>query len=372
MNWFGHNIKTLVVKVGSNVLGDHESLRQDFFKNFSRDVALLCRSGIRVVIVSSGAIATAMTCLNKKQRPQSIQQKQAFAAVGQPVLMGEYLRVFGAESITVAQVLITQDDVVSRRRFLNAKNTFSELLDRGIVPIVNENDTVAVDELKFGDNDRLSASVAQLVDADLLLILSHVDGLYDSDPRKNKESKLIARVTQIDDTLRAHLFVSGENRSVGGMASKLVAAQSCMDFGIPVFITNGLNVAALGQLTRGETVPGTLFEPSQTPLAARKHWIGHVLKEQGKLILDAGAVQMIREQGKSLLPIGIKSLEGKFQRGDCVVLCDESGEHVAKGLVDYSCQELEKIKQRKSGDIESILGYSYGNEVVHRDNLVVM
>lgn len=372
MNWFGHNIKTLVIKIGSHVLGDDRSLRRDFFECFARDVAGLCQSGIRVVVVSSGAIATAMTRLHQKQRPQSIHQKQAFAAVGQPVLMGEYLRVFDAEKITVAQVLITHDDVVSRRRFLNAKNTFCELLDRGIVPIVNENDTVAVDELKFGDNDRLSASVAQLVDADFLLILSHVDGLYDSDPRKNKRSTLIERVTQIDDKLSAHLFKSGQNRSVGGMATKLIAAQSCMDFGIPVFITNGLNVSALNHLTHGEAVRGTLFEPSQTPLAARKHWIGHVLKEHGKIVLDAGAVRMIREQGKSLLPIGIKSLEGKFQRGDSVLLCDENGQHVAKGLVDYSCQELEKIKQRKSGDIQAILGYTYGNEVVHRDNLVVV
>ena len=370
MNFQGHNIKTLVIKIGSNVLADEITLRADFFKKLACCVNALRDDGVRVLIVSSGASATAMSVLGKKQRPQSIPEKQAFAAIGQPLLMDQYLKVF--QNVRLAQVLLTHDDVTNRRRFLNAKNTLAELLNRQVLPIINENDTVAVDEIKFGDNDRLSAAVAQLVEADLLLILSHVDGLYDADPHLNPNSQVIERVTHVDDSVRQYLFHGADPRSVGGMATKLMAAQSCMEFGIPVFITNGLKDDVFENLLKGKKIPGTYFEPSGTPLAARKIWIGHVLKEKGRLVIDDGARAALVDKGRSLLPAGVLKIEGDFHRGDCVGIYETSGKLVARGLVDYSCIEVEKIKNHQSSAIEKILGYSYSDVVVHRDNLVIL
>lgn len=249
----------MVIKIGSHVLSDEDSLRCDFFEALARQVLLLRKKGLNVVLVSSGAIATAMTVFGRHTRPQAIAEKQAFAAIGQPLLMGEYLRVFGKLKIPVAQVLLTSDDVAHRKRFLNARHTMLKLLDIGVVPIVNENDTVAVDEIKFGDNDRLSASVAHLIEADLLLILSHVDGLYDSDPRHNPQSRLIPHVKKVDAKIEKYIFADVGHRSVGGMASKVLAARNCLKLGIPVFVTNGLQADVIGKMARGEKIRGTFF-----------------------------------------------------------------------------------------------------------------
>lgn len=367
---FSSPVRRVVVKIGSSVLSGESGLKTPFFSRLAAQVNGLRERKIEVVIVSSGAVAAAMAAFGATAKPKLIPEKQAFAAYGQPLLMKSYIAAFGKRGIDVAQILLTHPDLENRNRFLNARQVFNELIARGIVPVVNENDSVAVEELKFGDNDRLSAYVANVAEADLLVILSHVDGLYDGDPLKNPASRLIRTVDCLDDRLRGFVFDGGNALGTGGMASKLDAAEACMDFGIPVFVTNGTKRDCLTKIFEGEAV-GTLFRPSLSPLTARKHWIGRVLKPRGEITVDDGAKLALTAGKRSLLPSGVTAVSGRFDHGDCVAVRDGDGLVVAKGLVSYAAWEIDKIKGRKSSEIEKILGYKVADEIIHRDDLVM-
>jgi len=364
-------IKRLVVKIGSSVLSDASGLKSAFFAHLAEQVAELKSSGVETVIVSSGAVAAAMAAFGQAKKPHLIPEKQAFAAYGQPLLMQHYTAAFKKKGLPVAQILLTHPDLENRNRFLNAKLVIDELLGRGIIPVVNENDSVVVEELKFGDNDRLSAYVSNVAEADLLVILSHVDGLYDGNPEKDANTKLIPIVEKVDSATGQLVFQNKNELGTGGMASKLEAAQIGLDFGIPVFITNGTKKGCLTKIFSSSAV-GTYFQPNLSPLSARKHWISKVLKPKGEIVVDTGAKDALTAKKRSLLPSGVKAVKGHFERGDCIAVNDVGGKLVAKGLALYSWWEVEKIMGRKSIEIEKILGYKYADEIIHRDDLVVL
>lgn len=363
-------IKRLVVKIGSSVLSDANGLKSAFFTHLAEQASELKSSGVEIVIVSSGAVAAAMAAFGQAKKPHLIPEKQAFAAYGQPLLMQHYITAFKKKGISVAQILLTHPDLENRNRFLNAKLVLNELLGRGIVPVVNENDSVVIEELKFGDNDRLSAYVSNVAEADLLVILSHVNGLYDGNPEKDSNAKLIPIVEKVDSATGQLVFQNKNELGTGGMASKLDAAQIGLDFGIPVFITNGTKKGCLTKIFSDSAI-GTYFQPNLSPLNARKHWISKVLKPKGEIVVDAGAKDALIAKKRSLLPSGVKAVKGHFERGDCIAVNDVGGKLVAKGLALYSWWEVEKIMGRKSIEIEKILGYKYADEIVHRDDLVM-
>lgn len=365
------NIKRVVIKIGSNVLSGGTGLRKPFFTHLAAQIGFLHRRGIKAVIVSSGAIAAGMAALGLTRKPHPIPEKQALAALGQPLLMNTYARSFVRHKMRIAQILLTQSSLENRNHFLNARHAIQALLNKDIVPIINENDTVVVDEIKVGDNDQLSAHAANLVEADLLVILSDVDGLFDKNPAAHADAKLISRVGKIDEGILGMVYENHTVSSTGGMATKLRAAQIATGYGIPVFITSGFRRYFLRDLLLGKAV-GTLFEPSLDPLAARKHWILNVLKPKGRIVVDAGARRALIENKKSLLPSGITLVDGVFEIGDCVAIHDDGDALIAKGLASYSRQELERIRGIKSSQIEKTLGYRYGDEAIHRDDLVLV
>jgi len=321
-------------------------------------------------VVSSGAVAAGKADLGITGRPPTIPLKQAAAAIGQSRLMRSYKEEFRARDQLVAQVLLTRDDLANRRRYLNARNTVMTLLDYGVIPIINENDTVVVDEIRFGDNDNLSAMVTNLVEANLLVILSDVDGLYERDPRQHPEAQLITEVERITEEIEAMAGGTANSLGTGGMATKIKAAKRAALYGAATVIINGCQEGQLSRLFAGEEI-GTYFLPARDRMAAKKHWIAFTKKPRGKLFVDDGAKNALVDRGKSLLPSGIKGVEGGFDRGDAVRLCDLQGVEFAKGVTDYSLSELLRIMGKKSSEIESILGYKYGDDVVHRDNMVL-
>lgn len=310
--------------------------------------------------------------LGLKERPRTIALKQAVAAVGQGRLMRVYDDLFTALQQPIAQVLLTRSDVIERSRYLNAYNTFAELLQLGVIPIVNENDTVAVDELKFGDNDTLSALVASLVEADWLFLLTDVDQLYSADPRQQPDAQPIGRVERIADLISLQVQVGdrGSRWGTGGMATKIAAAEIATAAGVRTVITEGRSPRNLLRILAGEAL-GTQFEPQPRPINARKRWIAHALVPAGKIYLDPGAVVAVSQLGKSLLAAGITAIAGEFQSQDAVVLCDPDGEEIGRGLVNYSSLELNRIQGHRSEEIPGILGYPGAETVVHRDNLVL-
>jgi len=336
----------------------------------SRGVGDLRRQGLEVILVSSGAVAAGKGELGIVGRPPTIPLKQAAAAIGQSRLMRSYKDALRLEKFSVAQVLLTRDDLANRRRYLNARNTLMTLLEYGIIPIINENDTVVVDEIRFGDNDNLSAMVTNLVDAHLLVILSDVDGLFDRDPKHFANARLLPLVERVTDEIEAMAGTHGTDLGTGGMLTKLKAAKRASLYGAATVIVNGRTPEVLSRLFSGEEI-GTFFLPARDRLAAKKHWIAFTKKPRGKLLLDDGARRALVERGKSLLPSGISGVDGSFERGDAVRLCALDGTEFAKGVINYSQPELIRIMGKKSAEIESILGYKYGNEVVHRDNLVL-
>lgn len=364
------HVRRVVIKIGSGVISGEEGLDLDQIDSICRDIIGLRKRGFEVVLVSSGAVAAGKGELGIVGRPQNIPLKQAAAAIGQSRLMRAYkdaLRPFG---VTVAQVLLTRDDLANRRRYLNARNTLMTLLEHGVLPIINENDTVVVDEIRFGDNDNLSAMVTNLVEAQMLVILSDVDGLFESDPRQNPQARLITEVERITDEIEAMAGDEGGPLGTGGMATKIKAAKRATLFGAGTAIINGRTPHNLQFLFDGHEM-GTYFLPVRDPIASRKHWIAFTKKPRGKLLLDEGARKAITDGGKSLLPSGICSIDGEFDRGDAVRLCSLDGREFAKGVTNYSALELMRIIGHKTSEIEIILGYKYGDEVVHRDNLVV-
>lgn len=365
-------MKRLVVKIGSNILSDKkEGIDTTRISSIARDIHALHEKGYEVVVVSSGAIAAGMRKLGLKEKPKDIKLKQAAAAVGQSRLMWAYERSFSEYEMKAAQVLLTRDDLSDRKRYINAKNTLLTLLTYKIIPVINENDTVAMDEIKFGDNDYLASLVAGLVEAEQLVILSDVDGLYTEDPRQSAKAKLIECVEEITPELERKAGGTGSIVGTGGMYSKLLAAKRAMSYGIAVHIISGRKDGLLLSLIEG-TQTGTMFKPRQERLSSRKGWIAYGSRSKGNLVIDDGASKALIEGGKSLLPSGIITVEGLFDIGDAVSCVDARGHRVAKGLTNYSSSETEKIKGKKTTEIEKVLGYKYSDEVIHRDNLVVV
>lgn len=363
--------QTLVVKIGTSSLTQPDGLLAlSTIAMLVETLSQLRRQGHRVVLVSSGAVGVGCARLGLTERPRTIALKQAVAAVGQGRLIRVYDDFFTSLQQPIAQVLLTRSDLVQRSSYLNIERTLRELLALGVIPIVNENDTVAVDELKFGDNDTLSALVASLVRADWLALLTDVDRLYSADPRQNPDAEPILRVEHIDQ-LNVQVGDRGSQWGTGGMVTKIAAAQIAAGAGVRTVITDGRSPRNLEKILQGEAI-GTQFEPLPRPASARKRWIAHGLVPLGKLLLDDGAVRAIRKAGKSLLPAGIIGVEGSFDSHDPVKLCDRHGQEVARGLVNYSSTELAKIQGRRSDEIALVLGYAGDETVVHRDNLVLL
>ena len=363
--------RRLVVKVGSGVIAHPQGgLREEVVSGLALDLAGLRNQGMEVILVSSGAVAAGIGVLGLQGRPKSIPAKQACAAVGQAHLIWAYERHFERWGQKVAQVLLTRDDLEHRRRYLNARNALFTILKMGVIPIINENDTVMVEEIKFGDNDNLSALVAMMAEADLLVILSTVEGLYTCDPSRGGAS-LLREVKSINGELWK-CDVSGlSSVGTGGMASKVEAIKKVVASGIPAVIALGDEPRVLWRILEGEEV-GTFFLPREERLVGRKMWIGYTLQPVGSLVIDDGAVEALVRRGKSLLPRGVLEVRGVFEMGDPVSCLDKDGREVARGLVNYSSPEIERIKGVHSSKIQDVLGYHHSDEVIHRDNLVVL
>ena len=361
----------IVIKIGSNIIASERGLNQRRISSITSEIAGIHARGHEVVVVSSGAVAAGMRRLGLKSRPGDIKHKQAAASVGQSVLMWVYEKYFAKHRIKVAQILITRDAFYDRARYINAKNTILTLLDYRVIPIINENDSVSIDEIKFGDNDQLAALVAGLCDAQRLIILSDVDGLYTKDPKRYRDAKLIETIEEITPEIERSAEVTTSVFGTGGMYSKLMAARRAMDYGITVNIINGNKRGLIAKIINGQPC-GTEFRPRGKRYSGKKGWIAFGIKAKGSLVIDDGARDAILKRGKSLLPSGIVSVEGRFSSGDAVYCIGTDGQRIAKGLTNYSSEEVEKIKGRKSSEIEGLLGYKYSDEVIHRDNLVLL
>lgn len=363
--------KRVVIKIGSTVLtGRTTGVDKKRIEAISDDIAWLRAKGVETVVVTSGAVSAGMHKMGLKEKPRVIDLKQAAAAVGQSALMRLYEKGLARHEIGVGQMLLTSEDLMDRRRFLNARNTLGKLIEHGFVPVINENDTVSVEELKFSDNDNLAAFVTNLAEADTLVILSDVDGLFDMDPA-NPDARLITDVGCITPEVEKMAGMSCSVFGTGGMASKLTAAKKAVARGAACFIVNGKKDGNIKALFEGGAV-GSYFMPGEACLTSKKHWIAFSMKEKGRITVDAGAARALLKGGKSLLPSGIKSVDGKFAAGDAVEICDEAGHAIARGLVHYGYDEVVKIMGAKTADIEEILGYKYCDEVVHRDDLVLV
>jgi glutamate 5-kinase len=367
-NEFGA-FRRLVVKIGSALLvGENGELNRRWLAGLLQDVVELRHGGKQVLIVSSGAVALGCARLDLNRKRARLEELQAAAAAGQVQLVQAYQELLARCDVPVAQVLLTPDDTEIRRRFLNARGTLEKLLEFGVVPVINENDTVATDELRYGDNDRLAARVAQLVMADGLVLLSDVDGLYSADPRKVPSASHIAEVDEINEEIMAAAGESGSRVGSGGMKTKLQGALIAMRAGCSTLIANGAIDRPLQAL--GEGARCTVFRAAATPTLARKQWLGGMLEVRGELRLDAGATRAL-QQGNSLLPVGIVDVIGSFRRGDAVMLVSSSGNEFGRGLVAYSSEEALLIRGCRSQDIETRLGYRGRAVVVHRDDLVL-
>lgn len=364
--------RRLVIKVGSAVLTSPQGgLDEERIQAMCECLHRVSQRGYEIVLVSSGAIAAGSKKMGLKRRPRSIPEKQAAAAVGQARLMWMYERCFGRMGKDVAQILLTREDVADRKRFLNARNTLFTLIKWGIIPIINENDTVVTEEIQFGDNDCLSALVTNLVQAELLVILTDTDGLYDRDPKLDAGARRIRVVREVDDRVFSLVELTTSSVGTGGMISKLQAAKTAAMYGVPTVIASGKSPDALERVLCGEDI-GTIVLPKENRLNSWKHWIAYSRNICGALVVDQGAKRAIVERGKSLLPSGIKDVKGSFGAGDSVSCLGENGKEFARGLVNYSSDEIRKIQGHKSFEIEKILGYKFFDEVIHRDDLVVM
>lgn len=366
--------RRIVIKIGSSILSTARGINNARMRRLVDEIEALRAGRRQVILVSSGAVAAGLARLGLKERPKTMPQKQAAAAVGQIGLMALYQEYFAAHHANVAQVLLTHEDLAHRRRYLNARHTFAALLRAGVVPIVNENDTVAVEEMKlnFGDNDNLSALVAALVDADLLVILSDVEGLFTANPRTDPNATLVPLVTAITPRLREAVGGPHSEVGTGGMATKIAAAHKATQAGIPCIVADGLNAGVLERVFDPHQSVGTLFLARGDRLGRRKHWIAHTLRPAGTITVDQGACEALRRNGRSLLPKGVLSVAGSFGAGECVACLSPDGEEFARGLAAYSSAELARIKGLHSNAIESVLGYKLCDEVIHRDDLVVV
>ena len=363
--------KTLVVKVGSSlVTNEGRGLDAAAIGRWAGQVAKIHAQGKKVVLVSSGAIAEGMQRLGWSRRPHAMHELQAAAAVGQMGLAQCYESSFREHGLRTAQVLLTNADMADRQRYLNARSTLRTLLGLGVIPVINENDTVATDEIKLGDNDTLAALVTNLIEADVLVILTDQAGLFDADPRKHRQAKLLEQADAADPGLETIAGGAGA-LGRGGMLTKVLAARRAARSGAQTGIAAGAEADVLVRLARGERI-GTLLTAKTVPLAARKQWLADYLSVSGRVRLDAGAVKALTRDGKSLLPIGVTEVAGEFERGAVVACLDPAGREIARGLANYSAAEARKIMRRPSGEIEAILGYVDEPELIHRDNLVLL
>jgi glutamate 5-kinase len=363
--------KRLVVKVGSALVTNNGAgLDLDAINDWARQISVLRQQGKEVVLVSSGAIACGMQRLGWSERPKSVHELQAAAAVGQMGLVQVYEGAFAKHGLHTAQILLTHDDLADRTRYLNARSTLTTLLSLGVVPIINENDTVVTDEIKFGDNDTLGALVANLIEADALIILTDQIGLFTADPRKDPSATLISEATAGDESLESMAGGAGTSIGKGGMITKVIAAKRAALSGAHTAIASGREIDPIIRLAQGEPV-GTLLVSQTQPLAARKQWLADHLLLAGRLMLDDGAVKALKA-GKSLLPIGVIAAEGEFERGAAVACISPDGKEIARGLCNYGGGEARLIARKSTAEIESILGYIDETEIIHRDNLILV
>jgi glutamate 5-kinase len=361
-----------VVKIGSALLTrDGQGLDREMLTPWVEQIVTRRVGGDEVVLVSSGAVAEGMARMGWKRRPKALHELQAAAAIGQMGLVRAYEDCFKTRGLHTAQVLLTRDDLANRARYLNARSTLRTLLRLGVIPVINENDTVATDELRFGDNDTLAALVANLIEGDLLILLTDQDGIFDCDPRKNPNACLIDQTRVDDPQLDAVAGGSVTGLGTGGMVTKVRAARLAARSGTPTIIAPGRGDRVLSRIGRGERV-GTLLIPVQEAQAARKQWLAGQLQVRGRLTLDGGAVRALREKGTSLLAVGVTAVQGTFARGEVVACVDEDGREVARGLINYDVQEAARIRGMPSSRFESILGYLDEEELIHRDNLVLI
>jgi glutamate 5-kinase len=364
--------KVIVVKVGSSlVTNDGNGLDKLAIAAWAKQIAHLVAQGRQVILVSSGAVAEGMQRLAWKKRPTAVNELQAAAAVGQMGLVQMYESCFSQHQLHTAQLLLTHDDLADRKRYLNARSTLRTLLDLKVIPIINENDTVVTDEIRFGDNDTLGSLVANLIEADALVILTDQRGLYSADPRQDKQAHFIDHALAGDAALEKMAGGAGSSVGTGGMLTKVLAAKRASRSGAHTIIASGREADVLVRLAAGERI-GTHLQTTEMKTTARKQWLADHLQLRGKLSLDAGAIKVLKSEGKSLLAIGVTAVEGHFERGEVVACCDAEGHEIARGLVNYSSAEALRIMRQPSADIEKILGYVEASELIHRDNLVLM
>ncbi|MDP0492771.1 MAG: glutamate 5-kinase [Fusobacterium sp. JB021] len=362
------NVKRVVIKIGTSTL-THENgyLNINKIEKLVRNISHIQNLGYEVIVVSSGAVGAGMGRLNLKERPKTIPEKQAIAAVGQVALIHLYQKLFFEYNKNIAQLLLTGEDLGDRQRFLNARNACFELISKNIIPIINENDSVLTEEIKIGDNDTLSALVSSLIDADLLIILSDIDGLYTADPRKDPEAKLISTVEEVTPEIKDMGKGAGSSLGTGGMATKIRAAEITVSKGINMLIANGENPSIIVDVLEGKEV-GTLFLANNKTENSKKHWIKYNSSKHGKIVVDKGAEEAIKV-GKSLLPKGIVRVEGDFIKGEVIAIYSVDKKEIGKGIVNYSSSEINLIKGRHSKDIEKILKYQEYSEVIHSNNI---
>jgi len=363
--------RRIVVKLGSNVLAGQKDLNTDVINSVARQISSLMNHGKEVILISSGAVAAGMKKVGSVSRPTEIPEKQAMAAIGQARLIMEYDAAFSSYGVIVSQLLLTQADLRNRKRYFNARNTLNVILSKGVVPVINENDTVSVEEIAFGDNDNLSAMIALLMEADLLINLTDIDGLYTNDPRIHPDAEHIKEVRVIDDSIESIAGDIPGRLGTGGMKSKINAARKVMKAGIPMIISNGKSESVLDDIF-DFNARGTFFVPSSKKIKSKKLWIAFNAAPKGSIIVDNGAREAVLEHGKSILPIGVTDVEKEFSMGDPVRVVDLDGNHIASGLVNYSSIDIRKISCRQSFEIKHILGYKPYDEIIHRDNLVIL
>ena len=366
------SVKRVVIKIGSGALTTKEGLNLDLINALSKDISrLMEKNGLEIILVSSGAIASGIKKMGYSQRPQSISQQQAAAAVGQSTLMLAYEEAFKTYDKKVAQILVTRDDLTNRKRYLNTRNTLFTLLHWKVIPIINENDTVVVDEIKFGDNDNLSAMIANLAAANLVINLTNIDGFFDDDPRVNKDAHRISVVEKVTSKIEKTASSIPGSLGKGGMESKIKAARHVAMCGIPTIIANGTKKNIIRDIFEGRE-EGTLFLPQSIPMKSRKHWIAFAKSPKGKIMVDRGAENALIRKGKSLLPSGVIAVYGRFIMGNSVIVMNQQKRSLAVGLVNYQSADVEKIMGLKTSEIEEILGYKHYDEIIHKDNLVLM
>ena len=365
------NAKRIVVKIGSALLtGGGKGLDPSNIARWVDQMASARLNGVEIVLVSSGSVAEGMSRLGWKKRPHALHELQAAASVGQMGLVRLYETLFEQHKLKTAQILLTHDDLSNRSRYLNARSTLRTLLELGVIPVINENDTVATEEIQFGDNDTLGALVANLLDAELLIILTDQNGLYEQDPTLTPDAKLVSEASINDDRLSVMVGESRSGLGRGGMVTKLKAARLASRSGAATIIAAGREPKVIDRVIKGEII-GTFLRPDVSPLLARKRWLAGQLKPKGALTIDDGAVQVLMQSGKSLLPVGIAEVEGEFERGDLVSCLDTKGNVIARGLVNYNSKETTLLIRQPSNKIETLLGYVDEPEIIHRDNLIL-